>query len=231
MATRNKWRIYTRAWTCASISSPADILLYPSYQLSPRRRLLLLKTAVWTSCITPLVWLVWHLYTGQLGANPLEVVIRHLGEWGLQLLLVTLCMTPLRDLIGTPWPIQLRRLIGLWSFAYLCLHFISYLWLDQFFDWGEIGRDILKRPFITVGILAVLGLLPLVVTSTRGMQRRLGGNWKRLHRLIYLIVPLGTLHFYWLVKADTLRPLVFAFCVGLLLGYRILRRRLKVRTA
>jgi len=219
------------AWISASISNPAQVLLSRSYQFSARRRLLLLKTAVWICCISPLLWLVWHLYTGQLGANPLEVVIRHLGEWGLQLLLVTLCMTPLRDMTNAPWPIQLRRLIGLWSFAYLCLHFVSYLWLDQFFDWGEIGRDIIKRPFITVGILSVLALLPLVITSTRAMQRRLGGNWKRLHRLIYLIVPLGTLHFYWLVKADTLRPLVFALCVGLLLGYRILRQRLKIRAA
>jgi len=206
-------------------------LSYSGFKLTPRQRLLLLKTAVWGCCITPLVWLGWHLYTNQLGANPLEVVIRHLGEWGLQLLLVTLCMTPLRDLSNAAWPIQLRRLIGLWSFSYICLHFISYLWLDQFFDWAEIGKDIIKRPFITVGILVVLALLPLAVTSTRGMQRRLGRRWKRLHRLIYLIVPLGTLHFYWLVKADTLRPVVFAFCVSLLLGYRLLRHRLQARSA
>jgi len=198
--------------------------------MNPRRRVLLYKTAVWVCCIAPLVWLLWHLFTDQLGANPLEVVIRHLGEWGLQLLVVTLCMTPLRDLTNEAWPIQLRRLIGLWSFTYLCLHFLTYLWLDQFFDWTEIGKDIVKRPFITVGMLAVVAMLPLAVTSTRAMQRRLGGRWKRLHRLIYLIVPLGTLHFYWLVKADTLRPLIFALCVIVLLGYRLLRRQL-LRTA
>lgn len=197
--------------------------------MSPRRRVLVLKSAIWLCCILPLAWLLWHLFTDQLGANPLEVVIRRLGEWGLQLLLVTLCMTPLRDLSNESWPIQLRRLLGLWSFAYLCMHFLTYLWVDQFFDWQEIGKDIVKRPFITVGMLAMAGLIPLAVTSTRSMQRRLGGHWKRLHRLIYLIVPLGTLHFYWLVKADTLRPIIFALCVALLLGYRVLRRQLQSR--
>lgn len=186
---------------------------------------------MWLCCIYPLAWLAWHLFSNRLGANPLEVVIRHLGEWGLQLLLVTLCMTPLRDLINKPWPIQLRRLIGLWSFAYICLHFLAYLWLDQFFDWSEIAKDILKRPFITVGMLAVLCMLPLVITSTRAMQRRLGGRWKRLHRLTYVVVVLGTLHFYWLVKADTLRPLVFALCVSLVLGYRVLKPALVSRPA
>ena len=207
----------------AAVVSYFDKLPFP---MTARHRLLLLKTAIWLCCITPLVWLLWGLFTDQLGANPLEVVIRHLGEWGLQLLLLTLCMTPLRDLTNEAWPIQLRRLIGLWSFAYLCLHFMTYLWVDQFFDWTEIGKDIIKRPFITVGMLAVIGLFPLAITSTRAMQRRLGRNWKRLHRLIYLIVPLGTLHFYWLVKADTLRPLIFALCVLLLLAYRLLRRQL-----
>ena len=199
------------------------------FAMSSRQRLLAIKAAIWVCCIAPLLWLGWHVFTDQLGANPLEVVIRHLGEWGLQLLLVTLCMTPLRDLTNESWPIQLRRLLGLWSFAYICLHFVAYLWLDQFFDWTEIGKDIVKRPFITVGMLAVLALLPLAITSTRAMQRRLGRRWKQLHRLVYIIVPLGTLHFYWLVKADTLRPLIFALCVGLLLGYRIVRRQLLQR--
>ena len=197
--------------------------------MSPRQQVVVLKSAIWLCCLVPLAWLGWHLFAGQLGANPLEVVIRRLGEWGLQLLLLTLCMTPLRDLTNASWPIQLRRLLGLWSFAYLCLHFLTYLGVDQFFDWEEIGKDILKRPFITVGMLAMTGLIPLAVTSTRGMQRRLGRNWKRLHRLVYLIVSLGTLHFFWLVKADTLRPLIFALCVAMLLGYRLLRRQLLAR--
>lgn len=198
--------------------------------MSPRQRVLL-KFMIWLCCIAPLVWLAWQLFNDQLGANPLEVVIRRLGEWGLQLILLTLCMTPLRDLSGESWPIQLRRLLGLWSFAYLCMHFLTYLWLDQFFDWGEIGKDILKRPFITVGMLAVVGLLPLALTSTRAMQRRLGGHWKRLHRLVYLIAILGTLHFFWLVKADLLRPGIFALCLVLLLGYRLLRRQFLPKSA
>jgi len=197
--------------------------------MSPRQRVLL-KSAIWLCCVAPLLWLVWLLFTDQLGANPLEVVIRRLGEWGLQLLILTLCMTPLRDLTNASWPVQLRRLLGLWSFAYVCMHFLTYLWLDQFFDWGEIGKDIIKRPFITVGMIAVLGLIPLVVTSTRAMQRRLGGNWKRLHRLVYLIAILGTLHFFWLVKADLLRPLIFALCLFLLLAYRLFRRQFLLKS-
>lgn len=197
--------------------------------MSPRQQVMLFKTAIWLCCIAPLAWLAWHLFTDQLGANPLEVVIRRLGEWGLQLLILTLCMTPLRDLTNESWPIQARRLLGLWSFAYLCLHFLTYLGVDQFFDWAVIGKDILKRPFITVGMLAMTGLIPLAITSNRAMQRRLGRNWKRLHRLVYVIVVLGTLHFYWLVKADTLRPLIFTLCVSLLLGYRLLRRQLLAR--
>lgn len=195
--------------------------------MSPRQRLLI-KSVIWLCCITPIAFLLWQLFTDQLGANPLEVVIRRLGEWGLQLLLLTLCMTPLRDLSNEAWPIQLRRLLGLWSFTYLCMHFLTYLWVDQFFDWAEIGKDILKRPFITVGMLAVLGLMPLAVTSTRAMQRRLGRNWKRLHQLIYVIAILGMLHFFWLVKADLLRPTIFAFCLALLLGYRLFRKRLQL---
>lgn len=188
-----------------------------------KQQLLLLKTTLHVMCVVPLLLLVYALFMDQLGANPLEVFIRHLGEWGLQLLLVTLCMTPLRDLLSQPWPVQIRRLLGLWSFAYVVLHFMSYLWLDQFFDWAEIWRDILKRPFITVGMLAVLGLLPLALTSTKAMQRRLGRRWQRLHRLIYPVAILAVLHFFWLVKADLLRPGIFALCLLLLLGYRVYR--------
>jgi len=194
-----------------------------SYWVMSKRPLLLFKTGLHILCVAPLLVLVYALFMDQLGANPLEVFIRRLGEWGLQLLLVTLCMTPLRELLGSPWPIQVRRLLGLWSFVYLVLHFMSYLWLEQFFDWSEIGRDILKRPFITFGMLAMLGLLPLALTSTRAMQRRLGRRWQRLHRLIYPVAILGVLHFFWLVKADLLRPAVFALCLVMLLGYRIWR--------
>ena len=179
-----------------------------------------LKFVIYLLCLAPLAWLVYAALFNQLGANPIEVVTRRLGEWGLQLLLVTLCMTPLRDITGQPWPIKIRRLLGLFAFFYVVLHFVTYLWLDQFFDWSEIGFDILKRPFITVGMLAVVGLIPLAVTSNRFSQRRLGRHWKRLHQLVYPITILAVVHFYWLVKADMLRPIVLTVCLFLLLAYR-----------
>lgn len=185
-----------------------------------------LRPLVFTLCLLPLAWLIYALLMDQLGANPIEVVTRRLGEWGLQLLLITLCMTPLRDLLQQPWPIQLRRMLGLFAFFYVILHLLSYLWLDQFFDWAEIGKDIVKRPFITVGILAVIGLLPLAITSNKWSQRKLGRRWRRLHQLVYPISILAVVHFYWLVKLDLLRPTIFMICLALLLGYRWLKPRI-----
>jgi sulfoxide reductase heme-binding subunit YedZ len=181
------------------------------------------KPLVFFLCLLPILALVWRWYQHQLGANPLELIIRSLGEWGLLLLLITLTMTPLRDALGKSWPIQYRRMLGLFSFFYVCLHLTTYLWVDQFFDWDEIGHDILKRPFITVGMLAFILLVPLAVTSTRRMQRWLGKNWLRLHKLVYGIVVLAVLHFFWLVKADITRPLYLAIAAGTLLLYRLYR--------
>lgn len=183
------------------------------------------KPLVFFLCLLPLLALVWRWYQHQLGANPIELITRSLGEWGLLLLLITLTMTPLRDAIGKSWPIQYRRMLGLFSFFYISLHLSTYLWLDQFFDWDEIGHDILKRPFITVGMLAFLLLVPLAVTSTRRMQRYLGKNWLRLHKLVYGIAVLAVLHFFWLVKADITRPLYLAIAAGVLLLYRLYRKR------
>jgi sulfoxide reductase heme-binding subunit YedZ len=185
-----------------------------------KRQLLLLKSVVFILCLLPLAWLIYGLFNDQLGANPIEVVTRSLGERGLQLLIITLCMTPLRDLLQASWPIQIRRMLGLFSFFYLVLHLTSYLWMDQFFDWEEIWIDIVKRPFITVGVLSLLGLIPLALTSNKWSQRRLGKAWRKLHFLIYPISILAVLHFFMLVKQDLLRPVVFAFCLGLLLSYR-----------
>jgi sulfoxide reductase heme-binding subunit YedZ len=189
------------------------------------RQLVLLKIIVFISCLLPLAWLMYALLLDQLGANPIEVIIRRIGEWGLQLLLITLCMTPLRDVVQQPWPIQIRRMLGLFAFFYVCLHFVSYLWLEQFFDWSEIVRDIIKRPFITVGMLAVLGLLPLALTSTRKSQRRLGKKWKRLHQLVYPVSIFAVVHFFWLIKADLLKPAIYSLCLLALLGYRIYKHR------
>ena len=193
----------------------------------PFTKLLVIKIILFIVCLLPLAWLVYAAFTAQLGANPIEVITRQLGEWGLVFLLITLCMTPLRDIWQAAWPIKLRRMLGLFSFFYVVLHFISYLWLDQFFDWTEIWHDIIKRPFITVGMLAVIGLLPLAVTSNRWSQRRLGARWRRLHQLVYLVTILGVIHFFWLTKADLLRPMIFAICLALLLVYRLYRRQLQ----
>jgi len=188
-----------------------------------------IKFAIYLSCLLPLAWLFYAVLMDQLGANPLEVITRRLGEWGLQLLLVTLCMTPLRDLVKQPWPIQIRRLLGLFAFFFVVLHLFTYLWLDKFFEWGEIGGDILKRPFITVGMLSALALIPLAVTSNRFSQRKLAGKWRRLHQLVYPIGILAVLHFFWLVKLDVLRPTVLAICLAMLLAYRLFKRYSRTR--
>ena len=169
-----------------------------------------IKPSVFVLCLLPLGWLIFALLSDRLGANPIEALTRETGEWTLRWLLITLCMTPLRKATGWRWPIRIRRMLGLFAFFYGCMHLTTYLWLDQFFDWGEIGRDILKRPFITVGMLAFVLLVPLVVTSTNAMMRRLGRNWARLHQLVYVIPALGVLHFWWLVKADVREPFIYA---------------------
>jgi sulfoxide reductase heme-binding subunit YedZ len=182
-----------------------------------------IKPLLFVVCLLPLGQLAWGVIYDKLGANPIEVFTRSTGEWTLRFLLVTLTITPLRQLTGASWLIKLRRMLGLFAFFYALVHLTSYLWLDQFFDWGEILRDIIKRPFITVGMTAFLLMLPLALTSTNRMMRRLGGNWRRLHRLIYLIAPLAVLHYFWLVKADIRLPVIYALILGVLLGYRLYR--------
>jgi len=183
-----------------------------------------LKPLVFLLCLLPLVVLIWRLFADQLGANPIDEVADTTGEWTLRFLLITLMASPLKRLLGWTWAIRARRMLGLFAFFYATLHLTTYLWLDQFFDWGEIWLDILDRPFITVGMLAFVLLLPLVVTSNNAMVRRLGRNWKRLHRLAYVIPLLGVLHFWWLVKADVLEPLVYGAVLVVLLGFRIKAR-------
>lgn len=179
------------------------------------------KLALFVVSLIPAAVLGWNFFHDQLGANPFEALTRESGEWTLRFLLVTLLMTPLRGILHQSWPLQLRRMLGLYSFFYACLHLLTYLWFDQFFDWQEISKDILKRPFITVGITAWILLLPLAVTSTNGMMRRLGRRWKRLHRSIYLIASLGVLHFLLMVKADLREPLIYTGILLILLGYRV----------
>ena len=190
-------------------------------------RLQFSKLVLFVMCLVPAGVLGWNFYHNQLGANPFEALTRESGDWTLRFLLLTLLMTPLRGILHRSWPLQLRRMLGLYSFFYACLHLLTYLWFDQFFDWQEIANDILKRPFITVGITAWILLLPLAVTSTNGMMRRLGRRWKRLHRSVYLIAILGVLHFIWLVKADLREPLIYAGLLVVLLGYRVAKWRQK----
>lgn len=172
-----------------------------------RRRYL--KPVVFFSCLLPFLLLIWQAYNDSLGANPIDEIADRTGEWILRFLLLTLLMTPLKRLLGWTWPIRIRRMLGLYAFFYACLHLFTYLWLDQFFEWKEIWLDIVERPFITAGMAAFILMVPLAITSNKLMIKRLGKNWKRLHRLAYVIPVLGTLHFWWLVKADVREPLVY----------------------
>ena len=183
-----------------------------------------LKPAVFIFALVPLVLLVWGLWQDTLGANPIEVVTRSLGEWALRFLLLTLLMSPLRRL-GWPQALRLRRMLGLFAFFYATLHLSSYVVLDQFFDWEEIWLDILERPFITVGMLAFLMLLALAVTSPKAIMRKLGRYWQKLHWLIYPLTVLAILHFWWLAdsKVQTDRPLIYTLLLGLLLAERVWR--------
>ncbi|HYE44544.1 MAG TPA: protein-methionine-sulfoxide reductase heme-binding subunit MsrQ [Caulobacter sp.] len=190
--------------------------------MASRSRDTLVYAVVWLACFAPISWLAWRLFSGELGANPIEALIRQLGVWGLRFILISLAITPLARILRRPRLIRFRRTVGLFAFAYVLLHWTSYIGLDQIFDWAAIGKDILKRPFITIGMTAFVLLIPLAVTSTNAAIRRLGPvRWRRLHRLIYLIAPLGVLHYYMLVKADHRPPLIYATVLALLLGWRV----------
>jgi len=179
------------------------------------------KIWIFGICLLPLLRLLVLGEGGGLGANPIEFITRYTGTWTLAGLLLTLSVTPLRRLTGRADFIRYRRMLGLFTFFYACLHFVTYLWLDQFFDPAAIARDIIKRPFITVGFTAFVLLIPLALTSTHAMMRRLGRRWQLLHRLIYLIALLGVIHFLWLVKKDLTEPLIYAAVLALLLIVRL----------
>ena len=191
-----------------------------------KRQVLLLKLATWILALSPLGWLVWLTFTRQLGADAVDTLLHRMGDFTLIILLATLAITPLRRLTGWNVLIRIRRIVGLFGFFYLSLHFFIYLVLDQTLDWEFILVDLTKRPYAVVGFTAWLLLIPLAVTSTQGWVRRLGKRWQKLHKLVYIAVALGLLHFYWQVKADTLWPLVAASVYVVLLALR-----LKPRTA
>jgi len=159
-----------------------------------------------------------------LGANPIEELLHGLGRWGLKFLLLTLAVTPLRQLTGWNWLLRFRRMLGLFAFFHIVLHFLVYAILDQGLNAAAIFEDVIKRPYITLGMTGLLLLVPLAVTSTRGMMRRLGKRWQKLHRLVYLIAVLGVWHFYWQVKLDTLDPTIYLLILAMLLASRALSR-------
>ena len=190
------------------------------------------KVVVWLLCLSPAAWLIWRAFHGGLGANPIEFITHATGDWTLRLLVTTLAITPLRKLLGIPSLIRFRRLIGLFAFFYGCLHMITYVWLDKFFDVHEMLKDVAKRRFITMGALAFVLLVPLAATSTAGWIRRMGGRrWQALHRLIYFSASAGVVHYYWLVKSDVRRPLLYGAIVLVLLGYRAVAAARKTRRA
>lgn len=170
-----------------------------------------------------------------LGANPVAEVTHELGLWGLNFLLLTLAITPLRRLTGSPQWLRFRRMLGLYAFAYLCLHFAMYVLVDQSLDWEILVEDVLKRPWITVGFAALLLLVPLALTSTQGWMRRLGRRWQSLHRLAYVATGLGIWHYWWQVKLDASQPALYAGVFAVLMGFRIhaarQRREARVRAA
>jgi len=187
-----------------------------------RYRLAWLKAGVIVASLLPFAMLVARAFgIGDLGANPVQEVLHTLGRTALNLLLITLAVTPLRRLTGLNWLVGLRRSLGLLAFAYALLHALTYVALDWRMDWSTLYADVTERPFITVGFLAVVLLIPLAVTSTNAMQRRLGRRWLKLHRSVYAIAALGVLHFFWQVKLDTSEPLLYAGILALLLGFRL----------
>ena len=180
------------------------------------------KVFVFLLCLVPLGALVWRGFHNGLGANPVEFIQLTTGRWTLRFLIFTLCITPFRKLFNLPELIRFRRMLGLFAFSYLCIHFLTYLVLDQSFDFAAIWKDIAKRPFITVGFLSFLLLLPLALTSTAGWIRRLGGKrWQMLHRLIYFAAVAGVIHYYWKVKSDVRMPLFYGALVAILLAWRL----------
>lgn len=180
------------------------------------------KPVVFFACLIPLALLGWKAYSGGLGANPIEVITHATGDWTFRFLLITLSITPIRKLTGRLWLIRFRRMFGLFAFFYGVLHFLTYIWLDKFFDLHEMLHDVAKRRFITVGLTGFVLLIPLALTSTTGWIRRLGGKrWQVLHRLIYFSAIAGVIHYLWLVKADIHEPVEYGVILTVLLGYRV----------
>jgi sulfoxide reductase heme-binding subunit YedZ len=224
MATQNRLPIFTQAWIWFVIFSVS----FPT----PRQIRFVVKPLWFLACLAPFLWLLLNAFEiagPGLGADPIEAIQDFMGEWGLRMLLLTLAITPLRQLTGRAWFAQFRRMTGLFALFYISLHFLNYLLLDQGLSWQFILEDVLERRFITLGMIALLALIPLGITSTNGWRRRLGRKWTTLHRLIYPIAILGCWHYWWQVKKDITEPAIYAAVLALLLGYRLYLRRKKSR--
>ena len=180
------------------------------------------KPLVFMICLLPFASFVSGAINQQLGPNPVEAMIRGFGDWGIYFLLIGLSISPARKIFNLNWLIQYRRMIGLFAFFYVCLHFTSYIWFEQFFDIEKIIKDIIKRPFITIGFISFLMLVPLALTSTNKMMRRLKKNWGRLHKLVYPVSILTLLHYFMMVKADYLVPGILLIILATLLAYRLI---------
>jgi sulfoxide reductase heme-binding subunit YedZ len=181
------------------------------------------KVVLFINALVPLALLLWDVYHKRVGANPLEYVTRTTGMLTLVFLLMTLAVTPLRKILALNWLIKFRRMLGLFAFFYGFLHLMTYIWFDRYFNLKSVPRDVASRPFIAIGMLAFFLMVPLAITSTNRMVKRLGGKrWNKLHKLIYPAGIAGTLHFWLLVKSDTRLPLTFGFILLLLLAHRLL---------
>ena len=192
----------------------------------------ILKPAVFLACLVPVLWLVWDIVAGNLSANPLEDIRNRTGIWTLRFLMITLSITPLRRITDWHSLIRFRRMLGLFGFFYASLHFVTYIWLDQFFDLNAILDDITKRPFIISGFVSFVLLIPLAITSTKKWIGRLGGKrWQMIHRLIYISAAVGVLHYYWRVKLDVGPPVAYGALLALLLAFRVRLRTLKAQIA
>ena len=189
------------------------------------------KPIVFLACLVPFALAVGDLFsiTGSLGANPIEELQDRFGNWGLRFVMITLTVTPLRKISGKVWLLRFRRMLGLFTFFYVLVHFLTWLILDQGMLWSAIVEDVTERPFITIGFTAFVLLTAMALTSTTGMRRRLGKRWIKLHYSVYIVGILGVWHYWWQVKADIAEPLVYAAILTILLGYRIWRRRARLQ--
>lgn len=221
-----KWGNYMQAWICRkTFKMPSKIA---NRKLSPKALIEIVKSLIWITSLIYIVRLFYLGFTDGLGANPIEFLERSTGTWALIFLLLSLMISPLAHLASVGWLVAVRRLLGLWMFAYGCLHVLSYVWLDYAFDWADIMQDIVKHPFVLVGAAAFMLTLPLAATSHQRAMRLLKQHWKTLHQLVYVIAILVLLHFWWLVKKDVTEPVIYTSLFVLLMLTRLIKLKLKV---